>query len=160
MNSTATFAILALTLILAALDGALACYLTVDTDEDVPAAPKQMSLSSPLAGGHWRVDSIDGVPLPEGVYPILKFGTDGKLGGHFGCNSITADYSGDPDRLDIGSVFLTRATCEAAKATVEADLYAILRGRLRITLPEDTDWVIELTSPEGRVIRLGRVVYR
>ena len=83
-----------------------------------------------------------------------------KLGGHFGCNSITADYSGDPDRLDIGSVFLTRATCEAAKATVEADLYAILRGRLRITLPEDTDWVIELTSPEGRVIRLGRVVYR
>lgn len=160
MNITATCAILVLTLILAALDSAQACSLPLDADEETPGTPPNIDLPPPLAGGHWRIDSIDGVPLPEGVYPILKFGTDGRLGGHFGCNSISAEYAGDRDRLDVGAVFLTRADCNTTKAGIEADVYAILRGTLRITLPEKSDWVVELASTDGRIIRLGRVVYR
>lgn len=160
MNITATCAILALTLILAALDGAQACYILANEPDAPPAQPTEISLPSPLAGADWRVDSIDGAPLPDGIYPILSFSADGQITGTLGCNGVVATYAGDTERLDIGTLFLTRAPCPPVAEAVEADLHAILRGRLRLTQPDDSAWVMELTSADGRTIRLGRVVYR
>ena len=160
MNITATCAILVLTLILAALDGAQACYIPADAADTPPAQPKEMSLPSPLAGGDWRVDTIDGAPLPDGIYPILSFSADGQITGTLGCKSVIATYGGDTERLDIGTLFLTRAPCPPVAEAVEADLQAILRGRLSLPQPDDSAWVMDLTSTDGRTIRLGRVVYR
>ena len=64
---------------------------------------------------YWRLVRIDGKPVDEGeqgVEPHLIFDkSTGRMGGSGGCNIISATYSIDGEKLELGEVSSTLRAC-------------------------------------------------
>lgn len=69
--------------------------------------------SGELAGREWKLVWVDGFStMPSGVAtPTLTFGTDGRLSGNTGCNSASASYTVEGDRLSISALITTKRAC-------------------------------------------------
>jgi heat shock protein HslJ len=66
-----------------------------------------------LTGRDWTLTWVEGfASMPAGVATsAIRFGTDGRLGGNTGCNTASAAYSVDGDRLSIGALITTKRAC-------------------------------------------------
>lgn len=66
-----------------------------------------------LTGREWKLVWVDEFStMPSGVAtPTLSFGSDGRLTGNTGCNSASASYTVDGDRLSISALITTKRAC-------------------------------------------------
>src|SRR5688572_28536151 len=61
--------------------------------------------------GLWRIDQARSAPIVDRRRVRLDFGPGGKLTGHTSCNTFSADYTLQGDRLTIGRISTGRAKC-------------------------------------------------
>jgi putative lipoprotein len=66
-----------------------------------------------LAGSEWRPTEIGGVEVPAGADMFVRFGGEGKLRGHGGCNGFFGTYKLTGDAIEIGKLGATRMACPA-----------------------------------------------
>ncbi len=85
-----------------------------------------------LVGPRWVVDGLvfDDVvsSVPEGVEASLVFEDDGNLSLDAGCNLGGGPYTVNDGVLRIGPLLLTRRGCQAAEASVESGILAVLEA--------------------------------
>ncbi|HJV68921.1 META domain-containing protein [Ideonella sp.] len=132
-------------LILGLLAAVAGCAHTGD------AAARAHARSPALQHGEWRVATVDGsVPLPDA--PItLRFGADGGLRGHAGCNGFSGSYGLAGDRMStaglastqperepgIGPLATTRMACSSARIAEERRFLAALEQVNAFELRDD-----------------------
>ena len=63
------------------------------------------------AGSEWVPVEIAGGEVEAPDQRFMRFGGDGKLSGHAGCNRFFATYLTDADAIEIGPVGATRMLC-------------------------------------------------
>lgn len=73
-----------------------------------------------LAGSEWRPTQLGNATLPEDVDLFLRFESDGRLSGHFGCNSFFGSYSLADGTIEMGPFGSTRMACEEPAMAREA----------------------------------------
>ncbi|PRY21261.1 META domain-containing protein [Aliiruegeria haliotis] len=59
-----------------------------------------------LQGSEWRATGIGERPVDEEL--IVRFGSDGRLGGSGGCSQMTGSFERDRDEISIGPIATTR----------------------------------------------------
>jgi heat shock protein HslJ len=105
-----------------------------------------------LEGTTWRLDALVEGADPDGsVSSILGEATlqlgGGQLGGHTGCNSFSAPYEVEGDRLLVGDVGQTLIGCEEALQRQEAHVIGVLEADPTILVEGSR---LELAAPDGR----------
>lgn len=106
-------------------------------------------------GGSWVIAQARSEPLLDRRFARLVFGPDGRLGGHTGCNTLSASYTLDGDRLKIGPVVTTRRICPELQREQEDRVLTALE--LAATARVRPDGLLELRDAEGRgVLRATR----
>ena len=70
-----------------------------------PAAAQQ------LAGSEWRPTKIGDIKVPAGSEMFVRFGGEGKLEGHSGCNRFFGTFKLAGDGIEIGPLGVTRMAC-------------------------------------------------
>ena len=70
-----------------------------------PAAAQQ------LAGSEWRPTKIGDIKVPAGSEMFVRFGGEGKLEGHGGCNRFFGTFKLAGDGIEIGPLGVTRMAC-------------------------------------------------
>jgi len=81
------------------------CVLTLAlaTTSDAEAAE--------LAGSEWRPVEISSAHVPAGAELFVRFGGEGKVEGHGGCNRFFGSYELVVDVIEIGPLGTTRMAC-------------------------------------------------
>ena len=64
-----------------------------------------------LAGSEWRPTKIGDIEVPASTEMFVRFGGEGKLEGHGGCNGFFGTYKLTGDRIEIGPLGATRMAC-------------------------------------------------
>jgi heat shock protein HslJ len=64
-----------------------------------------------LGGTNWVLVSLAGNQVPSDVYISASFAGDGSIGGSSGCNSYSAQYEVDDDKITIGPGATTLMAC-------------------------------------------------
>ena len=83
-----------------------------------------------LAGSEWRPTEIGGVEVPAGSDLFVRFGGEGKLRGHGGCNGFFGTYRLAGDGIEIGKLGATRMACaEPVMAREALFLQALAKAR-------------------------------
>jgi len=87
--------------------------------------------SNDLAGTSWIVISYNNgkqavVSVSAGTELTANFSTDGKLSGNSGCNTYTASYTTDGNKISIGPAAVTQKACEQAVMDQEQQYLAAL----------------------------------
>ena len=104
---------------------------------------------APLVDTYWKLVSVGGVAVGEGRRePHLIFGPEGGLAGNTGCNNLSAVYTRDEDRIDVGPILTTRMYC-AETAEAERQFLKGLREAEHWTISGDR---LELTTAGGVTI--------
>jgi len=62
--------------------------------------------AAPLVG-EWRPADIGGVEVPAESQMFVRFGGDGKVVGHGGCNRFFGTYNLTGNRIEIGALGAT-----------------------------------------------------
>jgi heat shock protein HslJ len=93
------------------------------------ASPSESAEPTPvgdLAGTAWVVTAIGGtqVALPEP--PLIEFGSEGRIAGSTGCNSMMGTYAVDGASLSFGPLATTKRACAAPNGEVETVLLEAL----------------------------------
>ncbi len=84
----------------------LACVLILTLAmASAPAAAQQ------LAGSEWRPTKIGDIKVPAGSEMFVRFGGEGKLEGHSGCNRFIGTFKLAGDGIEIGPLGVTRMAC-------------------------------------------------
>ncbi len=84
----------------------LACVLILTLAmASAPAAAQQ------LAGSEWRPTKIGDIKVPAGSEMFVRFGGEGKLEGHSGCNRFFGTFKLAGDGIEIGPLGVTRMAC-------------------------------------------------
>lgn len=121
------------------------------------AAPPPAPLPAPgrEVTGLWRIEQARSEPLLDKRHARLVFEPDGRLGGHTGCNVLTASYSLAGDQLKIGPVATTRRACPELQREQEDRVLTALE--LAATARVRADGILELRDVDGRgVLRATR----
>lgn len=106
-------------------------------------------------GGAWRIEQARSEPLLDKRYARLVFEPGGRLSGHTSCNTLTAAYTLEGDRLRIGPVATTRRLCPELQREQEDRVLTALE--LAATARVRPDGILELRDAEGRgVLRATR----
>jgi heat shock protein HslJ len=114
-----------------------------------PVAPEP---DADLEGTTWRMDALVEGAGPDGsVSSVLGEGflefAGGQLGGHSGCNSFSASYELEDDRLLVGDVSQTLIGCEEALQRQEAHVVGVLEADPTLLVEGSR---LELTAADGR----------
>jgi heat shock protein HslJ len=120
LSTAATYRIDGNKLELRTADGALAAQFT-----QAPAS------SEALPGSSWIVTGYNNgkgavVSTTAGTVLTAIFGTDGVLSGNSGCNTYSASYQLDGDKITIGPAMTTRMACDQAAMDQEQQYLAAL----------------------------------
>ncbi len=84
----------------------LACVLILTVAiTSAPAAAQQ------LASSEWRPTNIGDIEVPAGSQMFVRFGGEGKLEGHSGCNRFFGTFKTAGDGFEIGPLGVTRMAC-------------------------------------------------
>ena len=97
--------------------------------------------SPQLAGSEWRPTEIRGVEVPAKPALFVRFGGEGRLEGHGGCNGFFGSYELEGDKIEIGPLGATRMACPEAIMDAEQRFMNVLgnakqvkRDRIDLTL--------------------------
>lgn len=64
-----------------------------------------------LAGSEWRPQEIGGVDVPAEADMFVRFGGEGRLEGHGGCNGFFGSYRLSGEAIEIGPIGATQMAC-------------------------------------------------
>ncbi len=116
-----------------------ACVLTLAM-ASAPAAAQQ------LAGSEWRPTKIGDIKVPAGSEMFVRFGGEGKLEGHSGCNRFFGTFKLAGDGIEIGPLGVTRMAC-SEPAVMEREVRFLealqnarqfMRDRIDLSLTDNT----------------------
>lgn len=100
----------------------------------------------------WTLVSVDGassVPSDQ-TAPTIRFGADGRLAGNTGCNSASADFTVNGDRLTIGMMITTKRACvERSRNELERAYIEALTATRRFRIVKNE---LELLNESGSVV--------
>ena len=99
--------------------------------------------------GSWRVESLRGRPLPEGVRATLQIDSNGRVSAHGGCNGMGGQATIRDRAIRFGPLVGTLMACPEPRMQVE--------NQFRAALEATRSWRIErgaLTLLSGRGARL------
>lgn len=106
--------------------------------------------------GRWRIEQARTEPIYDRALARLDFGADGRLTGHTSCNTLSATYVLQGDRLRVESISTTRQRCGRQQLEQEDRILTALE--LAVTARVRLDGLLELREAEGRgVLRATRV---
>jgi heat shock protein HslJ len=125
--------------------------------------------STDLAGSAWIVTGYNNgqqavVSVMTGTELTANFGADGNLSGNGGCNTYTASYTVDGNKISIGPAATTRMACEQAVMDQEQQYLAALATAATYQMSGDklelrtADGALAATftkAPEGRAALQG-----
>lgn len=78
--------------------------------------------------GSWRVESLRGRPLPEGVRATLKIESNGSVSAHGGCNGMGGQATIRDRSIRIGPLVGTMMACPEPRMQVENQFRAALEA--------------------------------
>jgi heat shock protein HslJ len=105
--------------------------------------------------GAWRIEQARAEPMLDKRLARLDFGADGRLTGHTSCNRLSAAYTLEGDKVDIGRVVTTRMACPRLQMEQEDRVLTALE--LARTARVRPDGLLELRDEDGRgVLRATR----
>jgi heat shock protein HslJ len=96
-------------------------------DRRLRAAPSGLPVVGP-----WRVLSVGGRPVPDGVRTSIELGADGRLTGTTGVNQVGGPYGVEDGVLRAGPLATTRMAGPADAMAVEAGILDALSGPLAV----------------------------
>lgn len=106
--------------------------------------------STSLTGTTWKLASYGPktaqIPATPGVETSLVIGTDGKLGGNMGCNSMGGEFSISGDTITFQNVYATEMACEEPRMSQESAAFKVLQGTTTYKVDGD---VLTITSSDG-----------
>lgn len=102
-----------------------------------------------LAGGRWRIERIDEVPIETEAELFFEFTDDGQVRGRAGCNQFTADYRLTGERLTIEDPARTLMACR--------DPLMVLEQRILERLATVERFEIDERGGLGLIGRQGRI---
>jgi heat shock protein HslJ len=106
--------------------------------------------------GAWRIEQARTEPMLDKRLARLDFGTDGRLTGHTSCNRLSAPYTLQGDRIEIGRVVTTRMAC--VRLLMEQEDRVLTALELARTARVRPDGLLELRDEDGRgVLRATRL---
>ncbi len=79
-----------------------------------------------LVGAEWQVTSIGGAATIAGAPPTMVFGQDGNVHGTTGCNTYSASFLTDRERIHIVVTAMTAMGCDPARTAQEVAFDAAL----------------------------------
>jgi len=107
-----------------------------------------------LSGGQWQLISIDGQPAAVNSLITLTFDNEGSLFGSSGCNSYSATYTVEGDRISIGPIISTLMMCtNAATAEQERAYIGALQNAVTWTV---VDGQLLLMTRDGVELNFAR----
>jgi heat shock protein HslJ len=81
-----------------------------------------------LRGSEWRLQELDGRPVPSSSVATLSFPQAGRVAGHGACNRFMGGVTVGPQgRLQFGQLATTRMACEQAVNEQETRYLAALQ---------------------------------
>jgi len=135
------------------LASGLAIGLTSALMTALPAAAQPAPAAALEVAGLWRVEQARSEPLYDRSRARLDFGAEGRLSGHTSCNTLTATYTLDGTRLQVGAVSTTRSNCGRLQLEQEARILTALE--LATSARVRSDGLLELRDAEGRGVLRG-----
>lgn len=122
--------------------GTAGSVLAQDASASAAASPQASVL------GAWKIVQARTEPILDQRYARLELGTDGRLGGHTSCNSMSAPYTLDGSRIRIGAIVTSRMACSQAKLEQEDRILTALESA--VTAIVRGDGLLEIRDSEGR----------
>lgn len=105
-------------------------------------ALSRVTADTNVAGRFWRLVALRGSPLPDnksGKEPHLLFGTDGRVSGNAGCNSLMGSYERSAgNRLRFGALATTEMFCAEGMQT-ESEFLKVLSSTDNFSLAPTGD---------------------
>jgi heat shock protein HslJ len=120
----------------------------------VPSAVGQPTATTAFdfGGTAWRVQTMDGQPVVEGMVPTLQFqtgtGTTGSGAAFSGCSSFGFDWTLDGGRAQIRPQSVDLGTCTGIAAQVETAFLARLAAATAYTGSGDS---LSIVGPAGQI---------
>jgi len=106
-----------------------------------------------LAGSEWRPTEIGGIEVPAGTELFVRFGGEGRLEGHGGCNGFFGSYELEGDRIETGPLGATRMACSEPVMETEFRFMSALEKAERVERDR-----IDLTLLDGSGSPLARLI--
>ena len=98
--------------------------------------------------GAWKIVQARTEPILDQRNARLELGTDGRLGGHTSCNSMSATYTLDGSKIRVGAIVTSRMACSQAKLEQEDRILTALESA--VTAIVRGDGLLEIRDSEGR----------
>jgi heat shock protein HslJ len=109
------------------------------------------SLGSRFDGRELVAEAVNDVPATGTRAPTLRL-ENGRATGSAGCNSFSASYKLDGERLEFGPIASTEMACEPAAMEQERSFLSILAAVRSYSRYGNGS--LSLIAPDGRAIRL------
>ena len=122
--------------------GTAGSVLAQDASASAAASP-QASVQ-----GAWKIVQARTEPILDQRNARLELGTDGRLGGHTSCNSMSAPYTLDGSKIRVGAIVTSRMACSQAKLEQEDRILTALESA--VTAIVRGDGLLEIRDSEGR----------
>lgn len=122
--------------------GTAGSVLAQDASASAAASPQASVL------GVWKIVQARTEPILDQRYARLELGTDGRLGGHTSCNSMSAPYTLDGSKIRVGAIVTSRMACSQAKLEQEDRILTALESA--VTAIVRGDGLLEIRDSEGR----------
>jgi heat shock protein HslJ len=107
--------------------------------------------SASLTGNSWKLVSygpVTGqVPAVANVETSLTFGTDGKISGKLGCNSMGGDYTVDGGNITFKNVYATEMACPDPQMAQESIAFMVLQNMTTFKIDGST---LTINSTDGK----------
>jgi heat shock protein HslJ len=126
---------------------ALLCGTVLAACGQAPRAADPPAAAPPSVRTEWRVVQARSEPMLDTRRARLDFRADGRLVGHTSCNSLSASYTLDGDRLKVGPVVTTRMAC--ARLQMEQEDRVLTALELAATARVRGDGLLELRDADG-----------
>lgn len=120
------------------------------------AAPTSAPGASASVHGAWKIVQARTEPLLDPGKAHLDLGTDGRLGGHTSCNTMSATYTLDGPQIRVGAIATTRMACSPLQREQEDRILTALESAVTATVRGDG--LLEIRDSDGRgLLRALRV---
>lgn len=106
-----------------------------------------------LEGPEWRIEVIDGEPVPDDVEVTLGFLEEDRIAGAGGCNRYMGGYDLTGEGLSIGKLGSTMMACSEPQMAVERRFLDLLDAVARFDISEGA---LVLMTNDGREARARR----
>lgn len=103
-----------------------------------------------LIGKTWGIENIAGAGIIDNSNVTVSSASDGTVSGSNGCNNFTGKYEVNGDKLEIGTLAVTRRACNTALADQETRFMGVIG---KVTGWSQDRWQrMVLTTDDGQIL--------